>query len=613
MDFNSEENLFEFSILHYFLWQEAKRQQLKTTGRTIVDERKRYRRLVEVIREDLPHVVPYEKSQLVSIIPTPEIWNRWIKYPTLENVLQKYSSPNPQPRKRKRKKDDVGNTEEERTEEKESKGDMPNHELQFASDEAGVSLTSLRKELREQKNAVEVVETKLAKAEKLHLNLLRHKREKLAIETQLAQLVEEETNDKDDTKEKEASKAVIEEATDPVEEVPADDEEGNTQKDKKKKKSSSIVPMTTEEIKAKLVQKKQKLELLEAKVSKALVRQVHGKPPSESYISWDQRFEQLEAFQKEYGHCDVPLGWKPNPALYYWVFHQRQSYRWKKKKLTPGRIAKLEEIGIKWEVDPCRKPRSFEARVEQCQAFREAHGHLHIPLMNELDEDGNEPDEDDLKFRLWAHTLRLQYQRFTAGKSTKLDKERIRILDEIGFDWQIPESSSEQVGDDADPDSNVVVVAKLSSEEYQFRNRIEQLRKVKEVCGNCNEKKHILSVYPNGEAIYNWIKQQRRQYKYKMAGKHSTLTDERQEMLGTIDFDYTPRKHYTPTTSTKRKLTKMEKFALEKAQEMNNSSSQNGGEEATNEHDTNEGGIDTGNNMNDMNGEPPRRDATWCV
>jgi Helicase associated domain len=299
---------------------------------------------VEVLREDLPHVVAYEKTQLASIIPTPEIWNRWMNYPKLETILHKYNMPKIHPKKRTRGDHNNNHTDENDTNENtnENNTEKSNKELKFTPEEAKVLLTSLRKEYIEQKNIIQAIEAKLAKSEQLHFDLIRHAKEKQIVEAKLAKLetttsppsnhvgVEEETTMTEST-------TTAGDTTDPVTGEPTDASPNNSSTTTAEKKRSSTVISTSDQIKATLVKKKQKLELMEAKVSKALVCQIHGKPPSESHMSWDQRYEQLVEFQKEYGHCDVPLGWEPNPALYYWVFNQRQRYRWKKKIMTPAR------------------------------------------------------------------------------------------------------------------------------------------------------------------------------------------------------------------------------------------------------------------------------------
>ena len=59
--------------------------------------------------------------------------------------------------------------------------------------------------------------------------------------------------------------------------------------------------------------------------------------------AWDDNFGKLRAFKKEHGHCNVP---QAHPELGTWVSIQRQFY--KKCRMAPERVAKLEELGFRW-------------------------------------------------------------------------------------------------------------------------------------------------------------------------------------------------------------------------------------------------------------------------
>ncbi len=61
---------------------------------------------------------------------------------------------------------------------------------------------------------------------------------------------------------------------------------------------------------------------------------------------WEERFKELQAFQAEYGYCQVPAKWKKNPALGQWVYQQR--CKWKHHLLAQDRIQKLEQLGFDW-------------------------------------------------------------------------------------------------------------------------------------------------------------------------------------------------------------------------------------------------------------------------
>ncbi|WP_146447634.1 helicase associated domain-containing protein [Bythopirellula polymerisocia] len=65
--------------------------------------------------------------------------------------------------------------------------------------------------------------------------------------------------------------------------------------------------------------------------------------------SWEKMFNQLKAYKKKHGDCDVPQRWTENPELGVWVSNQRTRKR--QKLLSKERIARLNKIGFSWKVE----------------------------------------------------------------------------------------------------------------------------------------------------------------------------------------------------------------------------------------------------------------------
>ena len=71
---------------------------------------------------------------------------------------------------------------------------------------------------------------------------------------------------------------------------------------------------------------------------------------------FEERYRELLAFKKEFGHDKVPTGrlYANNPSLGRWC--QRMRYLYSSthpgiNRLSPDRIARLEEIGFKWKIN----------------------------------------------------------------------------------------------------------------------------------------------------------------------------------------------------------------------------------------------------------------------
>jgi Helicase associated domain len=76
--------------------------------------------------------------------------------------------------------------------------------------------------------------------------------------------------------------------------------------------------------------------------------------------SWMCKYNELQAFAEQFGTCDVPTKYAPNPALGRWVSTQRSEYKifmqsgGRSRHLTQGKIDMLNSLGFKWEMIPTR-------------------------------------------------------------------------------------------------------------------------------------------------------------------------------------------------------------------------------------------------------------------
>ena len=253
---------------------------------------------------------------------------------------------------------------------------------------------------------------------------------------------------------------------------------------------------------------------------------------------WERRFQTLSEFIAQHGPDQLKLLHTQNPGLSDWITTQRQCYFNKLPILTQERIDRLNAIGFTW-TSATNHTVPFETRIKQCLEFKERYGHITIPfLTEELNADGTEPTEEEKNFRLWAHKIRVKYKkRMVDGKKGALNPLMLRALDDIGFDWRVQDVTQEN----------------RSATSDRFIDRVEQLRKVAETYGSCNDKKNLVAMYPNNRSLLTWIQVTRRQYHKWSRGEPSTLTEERRKMLEDIGFDFNPRRHYAPPKTTRYK------------------------------------------------------------
>jgi hypothetical protein len=87
----------------------------------------------------------------------------------------------------------------------------------------------------------------------------------------------------------------------------------------------------------------------------------------------DERFNELLAFKRAYGNCNVPSKFPLNPSLTIWVQSQRRQYKLFMRKepshMTMERIQKLTSVGFEWEArtsnnkDSSNRPPAFRKEV----------------------------------------------------------------------------------------------------------------------------------------------------------------------------------------------------------------------------------------------------------
>jgi ferredoxin-thioredoxin reductase catalytic subunit len=181
--------------------------------------------------------------------------------------------------------------------------------------------------------------------------------------------------------------------------------------------------------------------------------------PIDSY--WQEMFEALIEYKKEHGDCNVPARLLKNKQLANWVTVQRKNY--KKGQIDEDRIRLLEVIGFVWNPLESKWEEMFEALVE----YKKESGEYNVPKGR----------EENKQLATWAQNQRSDYQK------GKLDKERIKRLEVIGFVWNPLESKWEEM--------------------------FEALVEYKKEHGDCNVPKR----WEENKLLATWVQNQRSGYK----------------------------------------------------------------------------------------------------
>jgi hypothetical protein len=145
-----------------------------------------------------------------------------------------------------------------------------------------------------------------------------------------------------------------------------------------------------------------------------------------NYVSWNERFAQLRDFTAQFGHCVVPPRYTANPKLGRWVTTQRHNFKWYQEgtpsPMTADRIRVLENIGFEWDTAAA----CWGLLFRQMREFKVQFGHCLVPCKYAA----------NIKLGQWVATQRRDYKSYHEGKPSQMTAERIRELENIGFDWE---------------------------------------------------------------------------------------------------------------------------------------------------------------------------------
>ncbi|CAJ1932802.1 unnamed protein product [Cylindrotheca closterium] len=140
---------------------------------------------------------------------------------------------------------------------------------------------------------------------------------------------------------------------------------------------------------------------------------------------WNMRFQELVDFQKEHGHCLVPMYDHASPKLSNWVKRQRNQYRLKiegkHSTLCDKRQKALEDLGFVWDSHAA----CWDERYKELVKFFRENGHSKVPKSY----------KKNPSLSVWVKCQRRQFKLLQAGKPSYISEDRIRLLSELNFDF----------------------------------------------------------------------------------------------------------------------------------------------------------------------------------
>lgn len=143
---------------------------------------------------------------------------------------------------------------------------------------------------------------------------------------------------------------------------------------------------------------------------------------------WEKRFEQFANFAREHGHVKILS--EHDDGLYKWVGRQRTKQQ--KGILKEDQFQRMDELGMDWKPQPStRTEKVWEIRFQELLAYKNEKGNCRVPYLY----------KDNMPLGKWVTSMRVKYKAYKAsGKLPErrvFDEEKIRRLDEIGFEWKL--------------------------------------------------------------------------------------------------------------------------------------------------------------------------------
>lgn len=252
-------------------------------------------------------------------------------------------------------------------------------------------------------------------------------------------------------------------------------------------------------------------------------------PPPPEHVGWMERARQLYHFQQQHGHTTVPKRYKANPALGNWVNKQRQQYRNYKagKKpcsLNENRIAFLDQINFCWDARAVLTTAEPIGRQQWWSRFDELRS---CCLLQQRDHDAPAVEIESKSPLVSVSRQTTLGAWLDRQRKAYVETKRCNQADANIHRQQLEQLSEEQISalSDIDPDWW------MTRRQWQWENRYRALLVYAQTHGDCS----VPISYPD-RRLANWVSNQRKQYNLRVAGRPSSLTEDRLQCLQAIGF-----------------------------------------------------------------------------
>ena len=211
---------------------------------------------------------------------------------------------------------------------------------------------------------------------------------------------------------------------------------------------------------------------------------------------WEKNYAEAVHYYNEHGNLNVPANYKTESgfSLGAWLRNLRRIYREKPETLDDTQITRLEAIGMLWGD---RNDAQWMTAYQAAKSYFLQYGNLNVPIKYTA--------SDGTALGKWVARQRAAYQH-PEKEHGRLSPERIRLLEQIGMQWQRP----------GDWDDRYALVQGYLHDHGDLKIPIKYKTK-------------------DGILLGNWLYRQRRIYEGKAPGKLNARQRERLRTLLDIE------------------------------------------------------------------------------
>lgn len=271
---------------------------------------------------------------------------------------------------------------------------------------------------------------------------------------------------------------------------------------------------------------------------------------------WAEYYSKLEAYHTTNGHCNVTSA--EDNDLFLWIKSLER-----RNQLPEDKLRDLERLGVSLQKPSERRRLEMEEMTSRLREYEQQYSHLSVGKMEDNDlkkwttkyvrQNGYPklwellgfPPQDgkyrigywekmyrklfnhhqktghcrieltaDYELEFFVRDQRREYVRWRAGFASILTKDRIELLERIGFEWTKNKEKTRK------------------SHEERWNEMIEELKSFRKKYGHTE----IPQEYEENPQLGRWVMNQRTFYRMNQLGIYTTLSEDRIQQLEDLDF-----------------------------------------------------------------------------